>query len=209
MGKEVFRTAHIFHATAMLTCNFFQGVYCNKSKWKKVSFVLDIPNTCAIQHCGCGFLLVQSAAAAVRLRDEGEESKAMVMALPASPLPPSEAREARMAHGSGRDPGLCAPVIWEMRKMRRRRRRKRGKATEWCSFQNKFPRVERGAERERGSANPRGLRLSRIMKSHNFSVLNLQNLPFCPASLTSSDADRQGVSIGHTIERTLNFEFEI
>ena len=99
--------------------------------------------------------MVQSAAAAARLRDEGEEeSKAMVMALPA-PLslpPPSEARkgprEARMAHGSGRDPGLCAPVIWEMRKMRRRRRRKRGKATEWCSFQNKFPRVGRGAEKE-------------------------------------------------------------
>ena len=69
---------------------FFQGVYRNKSKLKKVSFLLDIPNTCAIQHCGCGFLLVQSAAAAVRLRDEGEESKAMVMALPASPsLPPS------------------------------------------------------------------------------------------------------------------------
>ena len=116
-----------------------------------------------------------------------------------------------MAHGSGRDPGLCAPVIWEMRKMRRRRRRKRGKATEWCSFQNKFPRVERGAEREieRSAANQGGFRFSRIMKNHNFSVLNLQNIPFRPASLTSSEADRQGVSIGHTIERTLNFEFEI
>ena len=65
------------------------------------------------------FLLVQSAAAgaaAVRLRDEGEESKAMVMALP---VPRRRERERRMG-ASGRDPGLCAPVIWEMRKMRRR-----------------------------------------------------------------------------------------
>ena len=71
---------------------FFSGSLLKKNKLKKESlFVLDIPNTCAIQQCGCGFLLVQSAAAAVRLRDEGEEeSKAMVMALPASPfLPPS------------------------------------------------------------------------------------------------------------------------
>ena len=41
------------------------------------------------------------------------------------------------------------------------------------------------------------------------SVLNLPNPPYRPASLTSSDAHRQGVSIGRTTERTLNFEFEI
>ena len=87
--------------------------------------------------------------------------------LPLPSLPPSLGGErGRMAHGSGRDPGLCAPVIWEMRKMRRRRREKarekaeeEGKATEWCSFQNKFPRVERGAEREGRVCKPTGFSL--------------------------------------------------
>ena len=165
--------------------------------------------------------MVQSAAAAARLRDEGEESKAMVMALPAPSLPPpSEAREgpreARMAHGSGRDPGLCAPVIWEMRKMRRRRRRdegegegRGGKRPNGVPFRINSPEWKEEQKGREGSANHRGLRFSRIMKNHNFSVLYVQDLPFRPASPTSSDADRQGVSIGQTTERTLNFEFEI
>ena len=81
----------------------------------------------------------------------------------------------REGSGSGRDPGLCAPVIWEMRKMRRRRRRgRRGKRPNGVPFRINSPEWEeeqkkREGGREGGTANQRGLRFSRIMmKDHSF-----------------------------------------
>ena len=104
------------------------------------------------QHCGCGFLLVQSAAAAaaaVRLRDEGEESKAMVMALP---VPPRRRGAWEGGRERERSRALCTSHLGDEKNENGggEGRGKKGKATEWCSFQNKFPRVGRGAEREGG-----------------------------------------------------------
>ena len=79
--------------------------------------------------------------------------------------------------GSGRDPGLCAPVIWEMRKTRTAAEKeggRRGKRPNGVPFRINSPeweeeQKEREGGREGGTANQRGLRFSRIMmKDHSF-----------------------------------------
>ena len=75
----------------------------------------------------------------------------------------------REAHGSERERSraLCTSHLGDEKNETAAEKGKKGKATEWCSFQNKFPRVERGAEKEREREH---CRFSKIMKDHNWYI---------------------------------------
>ena len=94
----------------------------------------------------------------------------MVMALPVP--------RRRMGAGERqRSRALCTSHLGDEKNETAVEKGKKGKATEWCSFQNKFPRVGRGAERdrERGGegalpANVAFSPFSRIMKDPHLYI---------------------------------------